>query len=255
MQDYSNASVAYMVRRKTFAGWELPTRRIQNYELVLLLRGTGFVRILDKTYTVGAGDLIFFRPDIPNSLWVTQEPYMEFFALHFDLPQDAPQPPIPDYLHLDAPHRLEIIFRQLYGIYLEKGYLYQWHQNLLIQQILCEIFTILHEKETASYSVRMRRTLEHIHENLSREITLEQLLGQAGLQKSSFLQYFRQVTGTTPTQYIIRQRLENARELLDNSALSVAQIAEQCGFSDPFYFSRCFRKHFACSPREYRVNR
>ena len=255
MWNFSEASVAFMVRRQTFEGWKIPSRTITNYEFVLILRGQGAIQILDKTYQVGPGDLIFFRPGIKNSLWVTEEPYLDFLAMHFDLPENTEPLPFPDYLHLDAPQRLEIIFRQLYGVYLEKGYLYQWHQNLLLQQIFCEIFTILHEKETASDAARIRKILQYIHENLYREISLDDLLRQAGLRKSAFIQSFRRVTGTTPVQYIIRQRLENAQELLTDSNLSVAQIAEQCGFTDPFYFSRCFRKHFGISPREYRGKR
>ena len=255
MWDYSEATVAYMVRRQTFEGWVIPMRRIVNYELVLVLRGTGMIEIMGKTYTAGPGDLIFFRPGIVNRLWVKQEPYFEFFGLHFNLPPGTKPPELPDLLHLDAPQRIEILFRKLHGIYLEKGHLHEVHENLLLQQILCELLTILFEKETSSNPLRIRQVLEYIHENLYREITLEELYSQSGLQKTAFIQLFRQVTGTTPLQYIIRQRLENARELLTESNLSVSQIAEQCGFSDPFYFSRCFSKHYGHSPREYRSAR
>ena len=255
MWDYSEANVAYMVRRQTFEGWVIPMRRIVNYELVLVLRGTGMFEIMGKTYTAGPGDLIFFRPGIDNRLWVRQEPYFEFFGLHFDLLPGTEPPPFPDLLHLDAPQRIEILFRKLHGIYLEKGFLHKVHENLLLQQILCELLTILYEKETSSNPQRIRHVLEFIHENLYREITLEELCSQSGLQKTAFIRLFRQVTGTTPLQYIIRQRLENARELLEESDLSVTQIAEQCGFSDPFYFSRCFRKHYGVAPREFRSAR
>ena len=74
----------------------------------------------------------------------------------------------------------------------------------------------------------------------------------AGIKKTLFLQEFRSVTGTTPNQYVTDQRLEYARELLMETDASVMQIARQCGFEDVFYFSRCFKKRFHLSPREYR---
>jgi len=53
-------------------------------------------------------------------------------------------------------------------------------------------------------------------------------------------------------QYIIRKRLEFARELLQETDLPVAEIAERSGFCDPFYFSRCFSRHYGRSPRKFR---
>ena len=101
-------------------------------------------------------------------------------------------------------------------------------------------------------SVRVQKALAFIHENPYRHITLSDLLAQAGVGKTVFMRDFRHVTGTTPTQYILNLRLENARELLENTELSIGQIAVECGFSDPLYFSRCFQKRFAQSPRQYR---
>lgn len=81
---------------------------------------------------------------------------------------------------------------------------------------------------------------------------MENLLGQAGVQKTVFLQSFRRQTGTTPRQYILQLRLEYARDLMMETELPIGEIAERAGFSDPFYFSRCFRKHFGIVPSVYR---
>lgn len=60
--------------------------------------------------------------------------------------------------------------------------------------------------------------------------------------------------GTTPAGYVAERRLQRAAEmLLSNPAMSVTDIAFDVGFNDSAYFARCFRQHFALSPREYRA--
>lgn len=255
MEHITEASVNHFVRRQSFSGWEIQPRYIRDCELVLVLKGYGCIRAEGEIHEIKAGDLVCFQPGMEHSLWVDREPYMLFYGVHFDYQPHTRPLPFPLLLSFGAPNRLEPLFRQLQDAYLENGPLDKWHQSLLLQQILLEIFTHLQQKSEPMGHLRVRRALEYIHEDPCRPISLDDLYRQAGVQKTVFLRAFRQVTGTTPTQYIIRLRLETARELLTDTQLSVTQIAEQCGFQDPLYFSRCFRKHFALSPRQYRKSR
>lgn len=252
MKDCINADFHYIVRRKTFEGWQILPRYIEDYELVLIMKGQGFIMISGETFPVKSGDLICFHPNVEHSLWVEDAPYMEFYGMHFGLPRMSAPFTFPALLHLESTLRLEILFKSLHDIYRQKGYLYEWRMNLWVQQILCEIFAILHEKAHPIETLRIHKVLDYIHEDPCRPLTLEDLLKQVNIQKSLFLKSFRNVTGTTPTQYIIGQRLEYARDLLLETSLPVMQISENCGFSDALYFSRCFRKHFGMSPRQYR---
>jgi transcriptional regulator GlxA family with amidase domain len=66
---------------------------------------------------------------------------------------------------------------------------------------------------------------------------------------------FRRETGVTLTRYINEQRIFQAREMLEKSALSVKEITVAVGYSDPGYFARVFRQLTMDSPAAYRVNR
>ena len=79
------------------------------------------------------------------------------------------------------------------------------------------------------------------------------------LKTSSYSQaYIRRIflkeTGLSPTEYMNNLRIEKAKKLLTNNSQesSIADIAEQCGFKDPFYFSRVFNKYTGDTPSEYR---
>ena len=233
-------------------GWQIAPRRISNYELVYVLRGQGDICLGNRQFTVRTGDLVCFCPGVLHSLSVARQPCMEFYGVHFTLPSDVDRLPLPEVAKIEPPGRLEPLFKSLFEIYKQKTYLYQWRQNVLLEQILCEILSALHGENAPAELIRIKKVLEHIHEDPARPFTLEELTARSGVKKTLFLQSFRRVTGTTPKQYILGLRLEYARDLLLETDVPVAQVAERCGFSDSFYFSRCFKNHFSTSPRQYR---
>jgi AraC-like DNA-binding protein len=74
----------------------------------------------------------------------------------------------------------------------------------------------------------------------------------AGFSPSHFSARFRAVTGFSVVEYVKRLRMARARQLLITSELSVAEVATDVGYADPFYFSRQFRAVTGLSPRSYR---
>ena len=68
---------------------------------------------------------------------------------------------------------------------------------------------------------------------------------------------FKSETGVTPREYLLNERMKLARELILSgvtnrySEYTVSQIAEACGFSEPLYFSRVFKKFYGVPPTEY----
>lgn len=68
---------------------------------------------------------------------------------------------------------------------------------------------------------------------------------------------FKKEMGCTPIDYLNRIRISNAKNLLNSNFyqknLSISTISNMCGFIDPFYFSRCFKKHTGVSPTEWSI--
>ena len=69
---------------------------------------------------------------------------------------------------------------------------------------------------------------------------------------------FKKETGVTPSDYLLKERMSLAQQLISSgisnkfSSYSISQIAEACGYSEPLYFSRVFKKYFGVSPSEYK---
>lgn len=89
-------------------------------------------------------------------------------------------------------------------------------------------------------------------DHLDEQLSVEKLAGQAHMSARTFARRFRDETGTTPLQWLTSQRLAQAEELLENSSLSVEQIATRVGFGN----AATLRHHFATArgttPQQYR---
>lgn len=73
-----------------------------------------------------------------------------------------------------------------------------------------------------------------------------------GVSYPHFRRIFRQYTGTSPVNFLIKSRLQKAARLLLNSSDQICRIAEKCGMADEFYFSRIFKKYYNLPPKNYR---
>ncbi len=105
-------------------------------------------------------------------------------------------------------------------------------------QALCRIGGIIGKLETA----------------YKKAWSINELSRLAGMSKSGLIGAFREATGHSPIDYLIRIRLQKAAELLTHSDLPVSVIAFECGFHDSNYLSRQFRRVYRVSPRQFRIN-
>jgi AraC-like DNA-binding protein len=92
-------------------------------------------------------------------------------------------------------------------------------------------------------------------QNLDRPLNLQVLAEKVGLSKYHFSKRYKQATGFSPIEHLIRMKIEYARYLLETSDLSVGDIAAKVGYEDSLYFSRQFHKATGISPTRYRANR
>lgn len=98
----------------------------------------------------------------------------------------------------------------------------------------------------------MRRTAEYIRENLDKELSVERLAARVGMNPHYFIRVFQQFFQEPPIHFVLRQREEAARSLLEYSSMSIKEIGISLGFSNQNYFSAFFKKRSGYSPSEYR---
>jgi AraC family transcriptional regulator len=99
----------------------------------------------------------------------------------------------------------------------------------------------------------LRRVVEFMHANMSKQVGLKDLADCAGLSLSHFSFQFRASTNQSPHQYMLRLRIERSKELLTDSRLSVLDVGLEVGFRNQQHFATVFRNSVGVPPSVYRT--
>lgn len=102
-------------------------------------------------------------------------------------------------------------------------------------------------------SAHYHRVLAHIRSRLDKTISVEELAREAGMSASHFSRVFKETMGSTPMQYVLAYRIEQAIKMMADPALPLGEVALACGFSDQAHFSRSFKQVTGQTPRQFRA--
>ena len=110
-----------------------------------------------------------------------------------------------------------------------------------------------HVRSATLNNAQLRRSIEFIHDNLHRNLALEEMAAIANMSKYHFAKSFRQAMGMAPHHYLVDLRVAKARKLLalDNS-MTLADVANVVGYSDKSHFIAQFFKVVGTTPNHYR---
>lgn len=98
---------------------------------------------------------------------------------------------------------------------------------------------------------RLERALKHMHVHYDQALDIDSLAGMANMSPSTFHRNFRQMTASSPIQYLKKLRLTRARELLQDRGIKVKQAAAMVGYESPTQFSREFKRYFGQTPQHW----
>jgi AraC family transcriptional regulator len=101
-------------------------------------------------------------------------------------------------------------------------------------------------------TIRLNRTLEFIHQNLARDLRLWELAEIAGMSPNYFCELFKASTGLPPYKYILKCRIERAKQYLHDPKITLAGAGEAAGFADQSHFTKVFRRIVGVTPMTFR---
>ena len=137
---------------------------------------------------------------------------------------------------------------------------YKNSESILIDSTILNMFSlILSEqtnlkecKELTKKEIKVNEIISYIEANYSNsDLTIKCIADKFYFTQSYFTRLFKETTGVTPIQYIIKIRMTKACELLSHKSFTIAQIAENVGFRNQFYFSKEFKKYHGITPSQY----
>ena len=145
---------------------------------------------------------------------------------------------------------IPVWMEQLLQLYLAK----QLNEcNLLLELIVSHLLTRLQQVEHELLHPALARAIRYMAFHFRQPLLIREVSEQAGLSHTYFNTLFREQLHMSPSVYLRKLRLGNARHLLRNSRMSIAEVGIQSGYENSHYFCRIFQQEHHCTPGTYRA--
>ncbi len=231
-----------------------------DYQLYYVASGKAHFFFDGKEKVISKGTVVLFRPGDAQKYAIYAADKPETYWVHFT-GYDVER--LLDYYQFSKGETLfyagntqdyQHIFRQMIRELQLRRANFEDLLSLNIRTLLLMINRHLTESKTAGSQVldEIEKSIHYFNENYNKQIIIENYAEQHLMTPCWFIQNFKQLTKTTPMQYIVNLRLTNAMNMLENKNYNIAKISSAVGYDNPLYFSRLFKKHTGLSPSEYR---
>lgn len=235
-------------------------------EIAYILSGKAIFNINNNSYEVEEGDIILINPEqehygMPVSI---KKPSLEFFVgfSNFKFNNMIKNTLfLNEYPIIKTNTSSRKKFLNLIDAIMEENSLNQTGKDYMLQSYLKQFILLsIREKqqENIPISEPKKSTISkeiqtYFHEHFSEKISLEQIAKNLYLSPFYISKVFKEEMGETPINYLIKIRLETAKNLLiNNQNLSIKEISSIVGYEDAYHFSKSFKKYYGVSPAEYK---
>ena len=220
--------------------------------IVLFTEGEIEYTLPDKKLVAKKGDFLFLPGKIPNS-GKRRSQTVAFFVLdmicfsdeEFEQTVSAGVHPAADY------ERMYFAFSELVDSWNRQEFHTTFKLKSFIYKVLADTIAAPPRQNTTQ---PLDKILLYIHENIADPtLSVEKLTEIFYISESQLRRNIFKHTGMNPNGYILKLRLNKAQNELTFTNKSIGDISAECGFSSPYYFSRCFSGHYGISPLKYRT--
>ena len=248
---------------------KMPTYRPRgrvDFQIIYIAAGCGHFHFdaVDNETIVPAGNIVIFRPKELQKYEYYGKDKTEVYWIHFtgsDVKNILRKYGFPDnerIFPVGTSMEYERIFKRIIIELQRCQDNYEEMLTLLLRHLL-----IIFQRELTREQVLKNEYLDHemdtavtyFNENYNRDINIEEYATSKGMSVSWFIRSFKKFTGSTPMQFIVALRVNNAQVLLETTNYSINEISKIVGYDNQLYFSRLFHKLKGFSPREYRKTR
>lgn len=250
-------------RIRYFPGWRLSETASEGHILVLVSEGTWHIRRRASELIAGPGSVVYIPPRCPYEMEAhgqVEVRWLQFDVLiqrgwgAFSLLDRIPE--LPQHLSIPerAPLLLQIADRIVDGWHNPQRESALFCQAYLLE-LLAQLFACVHEGQGVASSgpaPALHRARHFIELHVTNKVDLDAVSRHCGLSKFHLVRMFKEAFGTTPIQYQLGLRIEQAKRLLASRHLTINDVAHQVGYDSVSSFTRAFRRVVGISPGNYR---
>ena len=244
----------------------LPTYRPRgrlDFQIIYIVSGCGHFHFdnTENEIIVSAGNIVLFRPKELQKYEYYGKDKTEVYWVHFtgsDVKNILRRYGFSDNKRV-FPVGTSIEYERIFKQIITELQRCQANHEEMTALLLRHLFIIFQRELARERTLRneylnceMDIAVTYFNENYNRNISIEEYASCRGMSVSWFIRNFKKFTGSTPMQFIMAIRINNAQILLDETNFSINEIAKMVGYDNQLYFSRLFHKLKGYSPRDYR---
>ncbi len=260
--------------------WSMEPNMHEFFEMVYIKKGHAVFEISGKPAHIGPNDIIIIKPNQSHKFIVKSQEGCEFIVLNFKFEggsnSEFSEVPLEDFLNfvsgkesgdfitLKVSQKNEII--NIMNRILKERESNEIGSEFLNQLLVMELFVFISralkmewESSIMNKSPKIKELIrisaKFINNNYEREITISDIAKYVFLSSSYFTRAFKEEMGISPISYLLKVRVERAKELLADPNLKIGNIALTVGFSNQQRFNEIFKKHTGMTPLHYRKNK
>lgn len=257
--------------------WFMEPNRHDHYEMVYIKKGDAVFEISGQPVILGPNDIVIIKPRQQHKFTVKSDTGCDFIVLSFKFENringEYSEVPLEDFLNfvssketgsfisLKVSQKNDIII--LLNRIIRERESSEPGSDFLNHLLVLELFVLLSralkmewENSIKSKSPKLREliniSINYIHSNFERDISLGDIAKFVFLSPSYFARAFKDQTGLSPISYLLKVRIDRARELLADTSHKISDIALSVGFSNQQRFNEMFKKYVRLTPLQYR---
>jgi AraC-like DNA-binding protein len=247
-------------------GWERcePDYRIDRldfpfYSIEFVARGRGVLNISDKKHALRPGNVFSYGPGVPHFISTdVTEPFVKYFV---DFTGPKAKTMLRTYslapgsvVRISSPDAILRIFDDLIANGNTGSRFSSPICATLVQHLMLKIAetVVVEDKSSTAAFTTYQTCREFIRDNAMNLRTLKQVAGQCRVDEAYLCRLFKRYDDQSPYEYLMRLRMNIAAQRLQKPDVLVKQVAYELGFTDPFHFSRAFKRVFGLSPGAFR---
>jgi len=237
--------------------WASERAEFEQNKFYYITKGSCVITIEGKEYRGKPGDCFFIPANTKHSYYNVQGAPFEKYWFHFDL---YPNSTIFKTLGLNyrihmSDRSMEQLFAELHEKQKSETLTDKLDVKSLAIKILSSYIAASHKGTKYRFfdpEEQISVVLAYINSNLEKHISNVELSELCYLHPNHFVRFFKKKTGSTPQKYMMEQRVQRAKRLIEQTDLKFTDIAARVGFCDAPHLSKVFKSFYGLSPQEYR---